>query len=238
MLSKWLEPLASCQLFDGINREELSKILECLNPRISGHNKGEPLTVAGERLDGIGIILAGKAAVTKENASGSRMIITVLGPGELFGEVAAFAGKKTWPATVVAHGDCTAMFLAPEKIVAICEHRCTGHRLLITNMLRIISEKAVMLNKKVEYLTLKSLRGKISAYLLEQYNKTGRPTFVLPLKRDELADFLNVSRPSLSREMGRMRNEGIIDFYRSSVRINDLEALARALDGEQARPAN
>jgi hypothetical protein len=38
--------------------------------------------------------------------------------------------------------------------------------------------------------------------------------------------------------MGRMRNEGIIDFYRSSVRINDLEALARALDGEQARPAN
>jgi CRP-like cAMP-binding protein len=49
--------------------------------------------------------------------------------------------------------------------------------------------------------------------------------FVLPLKRNELADFLGVSRPAVSRELGRMRDEGLIEFYKSSVRIIDLEGL-------------
>ena len=97
-------------------------------------------------------------------------------------------------------------------------------------MLRIISEKALLLNRKVEYLAIKSLRGKICTYLLEQHQRTGMTTFMLPLKRCELADLLNVSRPSLSREMCKMRDEGIIDFHRSSIRIKNMEALKRSAE--------
>ena len=98
------------------------------------------------------------------------------------------------------------------------------------NMLSVVSEKAINLNRKVEYLAMKSLRAKLSRFLLEQYKKAGKTMFVMPLNRSELSDFLNVSRPSLSREMCRMRDEGIIDFYRSSVQILDEEALKKALD--------
>ena len=48
---------------------------------------------------------------------------------------------------------------------------------------------------------------------------------MLPLKRNEMADFLNIARPSLSREMCRMRDEGIIDFHRESIKIKDPDAL-------------
>jgi len=58
----------------------------------------------------------------------------------------------------------------------------------------------------------------------------GKTTFILPLKRNELADFLNVSRPSLSREMSRLMEEGIIDFHRASIKIKDLDSLRRMAD--------
>jgi DNA-binding transcriptional regulator LsrR (DeoR family) len=86
-----------------------------------------------------------------------------------------------------------------------------------------------MLNKQVEYLTIKSIRGKISTFLIEQYNTFGSLTFVLPMNRKEFAEFLNVSRPSLSREMSRMRDEGIIDFHMSAVKIIDLDRLKKYL---------
>ena len=101
---------------------------------------------------------------------------------------------------------------------------------MIENFMKVISDNALMLNKKVQYLSIKSIRGKISAYLLEQYKNNKGNTIVLPLKRNELADFLNVSRPSMSRELCKMRDEGIIDFHLSTFKIKDIETLESFCD--------
>jgi CRP-like cAMP-binding protein len=61
--------------------------------------------------------------------------------------------------------------------------------------------------------------------LLQQIANSGRSTFDLQMNREALADYLNVSRPSMSRELGRMKDEGVIDFYRSSFVVKDVEAL-------------
>ncbi len=82
-----------------------------------------------------------------------------------------------------------------------------------------------MLNKKVKYLAIKGIRQKVSTYLYEQYRNTGSSNIVLSLNRNKLADFLNVSRPSMSRELCKMRDEGIIDFRLNSFRILDCETL-------------
>lgn len=227
MFTKWLNALSECTLFQGIEPIELNVMLECLKPKVSSYEKNEHLTLAGEKFNGIGIVFSGEVAVIKESAAGNRVLMTLLKSGELFGEMAAFSGNGTWPATVVAQGDCTVMTIPPEKIVGNCERGCTGHRQLINNMLKIISQRALLLNRKVEYLTIKSIRGKISTYLLEQYHRTKSTMFMLPLNRTELADFLNVTRPSLSREMCRMRDEGIIEFHRASIRIKDLNSLKK-----------
>ena len=230
IFTKWESSLAACQLFAGIDSEELKIMLECLNPAVRSFKKDEYLSVQGDDLYGLGVLLEGEAMVAKENAAGERVILAVLGPGDLFGETAAFSGAGKWPASVIAQGDCKAFFLPPEKITGNCQKQCPSHRRLITNMLRIVSDKALALNKKVEYLTIKSMRGKISAFLLEQYEKQGSATFLLPLKRNEMAEFLNVTRPSLSREMCRMRDEGIIDFHQSTIKIKDLEALRDSIE--------
>lgn len=143
----------------------------------------------------------------------------------MFGEMLVFSSNKMWPVTVRVQSSCRVLFLTHSDLIARCGNNCSWHISMLTNFMKVISDKALLLNKKVEYLSIKSIRGKICSYLLEQYQSTGNTTMILPLKRNELADFLNVSRPSLSREMCQMKDEGIIDFHLSKFSIKDMEAL-------------
>ncbi len=225
MFKKWINGLSTCELFKGITPEELNIVFGCLKPKVSSYEKNELVAVAGEKFTGLGIVISGEVVVTRENAAGSRVILAVNGPGEMFGEMSAFSGEGVWPASVAARTACTVMFLPAGKIICNCERLCASHRQLITNMLEIVSGKALMLHRKLEYLTIKSLRGKISTFLLEQYKRAGSAIFMISMKRNELADFLHVTRPALSREMCRMRDEGVIEFHGDSIKIKELDTL-------------
>lgn len=216
-------------LFNGISTEALNSVLGCLQPKISTYAKNVFLAVEGENFNGLGILLSGKATVIKENAAGRRIVMTMMTAGDMFGEMIVFSTRGFWPMSVIAQTECQVIFLSSVKIMGTCTKVCANHKQLITNMLTIISEKALMLNRKVDYLAIKGMREKISTYLLEQYKQTEKKTFTMTLNRNDLADFFNVSRTALSREMGRMRDEGLIEFYRSSVKIIDLEALKKVI---------
>ncbi|HOK43821.1 MAG TPA: Crp/Fnr family transcriptional regulator, partial [Thermoclostridium caenicola] len=161
---------------------------------------------------------------------GSRIVLHMLKPGDMFGEIIAFSDQSVWPATVQAMEDAVALFIPREKIIGECQRLCPWHRAIIRNMLRIVSNRALMLNKRLEILTIKSMRGKLCAFFLDQYRREGHATFTLSMNRNQLADFLNVSRPSMSRELARMKEEGLIDYHLSSIRLLDIPALERALD--------
>ena len=222
--------LAHSPLFGNIETDSLSSVLGCLQPKITTCPKNSYIALAGEEFTGLGIVLAGKATVIKENAAGCRIVMSSLEAGDIFGEMIAFSSRSTWPVSVIAQTESTIMFLPSVQIMGTCPNVCSSHKQLITNMLRILSEKAILLNRKVEYLSIRGMREKISSYLLDQHRQTARKTFTLTLNRNDLADFLNVSRTALSREMGRMRDEGLIDFYRSSVKITDLDMLKKVIE--------
>lgn len=230
MYKKWMEILSANALFQGIHSEDIDLLLKCLQASIYKYNKEEYIAKAGEPLHGIGIVLAGEALVTKETAAGQRVIMTRLNPGDMFGEIAAFAGGGRWPAAVFVPNRCSVIFLPPDRIIGECAKLCDRHHSLILNLLRIIASKALMLNRKTEYLVMKSLRSRLSLFLLEQIQKNSSTAIHLPMNRNELADFLNVSRPSLSREMCRMRDEGFIRFDKASVQILNVEELQNMVE--------
>jgi len=219
--------LMESPLFSGISANEIDSMINCLQPKVCTYKKNSYIAIGGEPFTGLAILLTGEATVIKENVVGNRNVMTVLKPGNIFGEMIAFSSKHEWPASIFAQTPCSVIFFPPDKITGNCAHACVSHTQLIKNMLSILSEKALLMNQKVEYLTIGSLRGKISTYLLKQCKLAGTTVFNLSLSRNDLADFLNVSRTALSREMGRMRDEGLIEFYRASIKIHDLEALKR-----------
>jgi CRP/FNR family transcriptional regulator, dissimilatory nitrate respiration regulator len=222
--------LKKIPLFSGIDETDLNAMVYCINPLVREFSKGDTAAHMYDPISGVGVVLSGEVEVKRENAAGSRLILAFLEKGDTFGEMAAFSGSRLWPATVTARTDCSLMLIPPEKFLGGCSRSCAAHRTLIQNMLRIISGKALALNRKVEYLGIKSMRGKICTYLLEQYRINKNSTFVLPMNRNELADYLGVSRPSMSREFGRLKDEGVIDFYLSSVRILDMENLKKCAE--------
>ncbi|NLU52308.1 MAG: Crp/Fnr family transcriptional regulator [Clostridiaceae bacterium] len=225
MTREHIEILRKCKLFENIKDDELSALMSCLNPHIQKYNRNDFVVMKGDNLDSIGIILEGEALVYKETLSGNRILIKNLRPGEMFGEVAVFARMKKWPAIVQASTSLTVCFISRDKIVGQCANVCKWHSQMTENMLGIISERASLLSKKLEYVAIKTMRSKLSTFLYEQYLNKGTNTFTIPMNREQLADFLNVSRPSMSRELSRMRDEGIIDFHLSTFKILDAEAL-------------
>jgi len=222
---KVVDCLVTTALFKGVEKHELANMLNCLNPRITQFKKGESIAISGNPFTGLGIVIEGEAVIAKENIAGIRAILTVLHSGDMFGEMISFSDRKFWPVNVTAQLDCEVIFISPENIIKNCEKMCDAHQTVIYNMLRIMSRKALMLTRKVDYLSIRSLRGRLCAYLIEQWKDQNTPIFTLPMNRDALADFFNVARPSISRELSKMKEDGYIDFHKSSFKILDLEAM-------------
>lgn len=229
MYEAWIDSLSRSPIFKGTDRDGLAAMLNCLQPRLQEYRNRDIIAVHGHPFTGVGVIGKGKVALTRDTYSGDRIILEMLESPDIFGEVVAFSDTPVWPVTVVAQEDSSIFFLPPEKITGNCANICPAHKALIDNILRIVSNKAFALNRKIEHLSARSIRGKLSSYLLDEYEKTGNDRLRLAMKRQELADYLGVPRPSLSREMGNLRDEGIIRFQGRDVFLKDILALEQAL---------
>ncbi len=229
MYQNWYDDLTKVALFEDITQAEIENMFMCLRPLIKEFKKNEIIALEGEDIKSFGILLKGKLMLYKEKFDGSRVLLKPVEPGHLFGEIAAFSEKRKWPAQVQVVKNSTVMFLPPEQITNTCTNLCRGHRILTLNMIKIISKKAINLNKTIEYLSVKSIKQKIAYYLLDQYKKNNAKSFMLDMNRNELSDYLNVTRPSLSREMSNMKEEGLIDYHRSSIKILDIEKLSNII---------
>ncbi|MDD2251635.1 MAG: Crp/Fnr family transcriptional regulator [Dehalococcoidales bacterium] len=230
MYAKWLGTLKASPIFKDIEEQNLSTMLGCLKPVKREYQNREIIALDGAEFSGIGVVADGKIALTRETFGGNRVILQVLGPGDIVGEMVAFSNLKKWPFTVIAQDDCCLFFLPTHKVMGYCSNICSSHSTLIMNVLNILSNKAISLSKTIEHLSARSIRGRVSSYLLDKYRLKGEKNFTLDMKRNELSDYLGIPRPSLSREMANMKQDGIIDYKGASITIKDLIRLEDAIE--------
>ncbi|HSR04675.1 MAG TPA: Crp/Fnr family transcriptional regulator [Proteiniclasticum sp.] len=228
MFKPWMDLLLKNQLFSNISRDELNEMLQSMGAYVVTFKKNETITMENEKLEGVGIILSGIVSVGKDTSSGDRLMMARLGQGDIFGEVAVYTGAL-WTATVQADQEASVLFLPAEKLLNPDNKFCEGTYRFTLNMLYIIARKARALNEKLELVALKGIRKKISLYLIKLYQKNNEMEFMVPLKRGEMAEYLQVSRPSLSRELTRLKDEGLLDFEGRSFKLIDLDGLSREL---------
>ena len=221
--------MCKCSLFRGIAATDLERMINCLASRVQTYTKGAVIVLAGQAFHSLGIIVEGQARLVQDHSDGRQLLMSSLAVGDVFGEVEAFS-TENWSYTVEAQETCTVLYLEPCKVIGTCENACMWHHKLVENLLERIAYRTQLLRRQVYYLTIRSLRGRISALLLEESQKAGKTTFMLKMNRNEMANFLNVARPSLSRELARMRDEGLISYYNSSMRILDAERLTAEME--------
>ncbi len=194
-------------------------MIDCLGGVSKKYKKDAYILMAGDTIDFVGIVLSGRVQIVKEDFGGNRNIISELTEGELFGEAFACAGIETAMYSVQAATDCEIMKIEFKKIVTTCSNACEFHSMLISNMLKIIAKKNLELNGKMEIISQRTTREKLMTYLLGQAEKAKNSRFTIPFSRNELADFLCVERSAMSRELSKMRDDGILDYEKNNFKL-------------------
>lgn len=210
--------LARVPLFHGIDENELSEMLHCLNAKTAGYQKGEIILLEGQPVSSVGVVLSGQVQIVKEDFSGNRNIMAELGPGSLFAESYACARSASLPVTVVGVAEGEVLWLDYARIVTTCPSACRFHTRLVENMLAILASKNILLSQKIEHVSKRTTREKLLVYLSDQAAH-GSGEFDIPFNRQELADYLCVDRSAMSNELAKMQREGILRFRRNHFRL-------------------
>lgn len=218
------------QLFDNISEDEIKQVLKCGKAQVVEYKDNQVVFQKDDTIKKLGIVIEGQFNLISQKYNGTRVIVTALEQNDLFGEALAFSSSSESPYDLVSSGNSKALILPYSIVFTMCREVCVFHKTLISNMLTILSDKIVMLNNKMNILNAETLKGRIAVYLLMLHKKNNSLIFDMPMKRQELADFLNVKRPSLSRELSNMQQDEIIEVYRSTVKITDLERLKEMAD--------
>ncbi len=206
-------------LFGGISPEELEIMLGCIGYHQNRYEKGEIIAFEAENIRHIGIVLSGAVDMIKEDIWGNRTMLVRMRKGELFGETFVCGADNMSVVTFAASENSSLLFLPFDRVMKSCSNTCVFHQRLIENMVRAIAAKNLELMRKVEVVSKKNLREKILGYLSQQAQLHDSRYFEVPLGRIEMADYLCTDRSALTRELSKMRDEGIIDYDKNTFKI-------------------
>ena len=221
-----LHGLKLSPLFRGYDDSHLNRLVMNMRYRVAPFSQGQMIAMEHAPCSHLGILLEGKAEVQKSFASGKVVSVSRFEPGEVFGEAMVFSPQGEYPATIMAAETPTSIvFISHDQIRSLCRE----DELFFPRFAGLLSQKLLMLNKKVELLSYPSVRQKVIAYILDLYDEKEGSKVVLRVGRQTMAQQLGIPRPSVSREMIRLREEGFIEFHRNVIQIKDLDGLVEIL---------
>ena len=206
-------------LFKGISSEDRKAMMGCIGYHVCSYQKGETVAFEDENIKHIGIVLSGAVDMVKEDVWGNKTMLVRAGKDDMFGETFACGEDNVSVVTFLVSEDAKILFLPFDRVMHSCTMACLFHHQLIENMVKVIANKNRDLMRKVEVVSKRSIREKILTYLSIQAQTQESRYLNLPLGRVELAEYLCVDRSALTRELVKMREEGIIDFDKNCFRI-------------------
>lgn len=210
-------------LFRNIKRDEIEKMFRCSKTIERSFEDGCYVFRQGETPKNLFLVLEGIVMISKDFASGKRDVLFIIKQGDVFGEMFLFADTKTYWYDAITQGKVKILEIPWEFFYCFCSNACEHHRMITRNMLEIQSEKNFTMTRKLHLLSGTTLRERIALWLMEQ--GADKDTIKLTMNREELADYLGTTRPSLSRELMKMQQEHLIEADKNVIKIVDREAL-------------
>lgn len=220
-LENYLNVLEKSKLF-GIHADvDFIKIFNSIDYKIIKYSKGQVVHNEDDLCTCLSIILEGNIEIQKIDAMGKLLTVAEFTIGSTFGENLIFGDRKRYPMTVFSKTETIVLEIKKESVATLCQ---LDPKFML-EFLNTVSNRAMVLNSKLKEVTLKTIRQKICEFLLLQYNKTKKTEINIGMTKKDWADKLGVQRPSLSRELIKMKEEGIIDYNKDIIIIKDINGL-------------
>lgn len=227
--------LADSRLFAGVDHDTLEQFSSRVSIRLVW--KGEIVFNEADLCEAVGLVVSGQLAMQKYSQDGDYITVDLLGPGETFGEDLIFGKQREYTVSIEAVTNAQIVLLSRELLKMLLQ----SNPQLTTNYLGFLSDQIQTKNRRVINLSQRNIRTKITRYLLdlheiqeqlddEQYGKNRKtyvstPSVELPVNKEVTARLLAMPRPSFSRELARMEDDGLLKVSGRVIWLTNLEGL-------------
>lgn len=212
---------AHSPLFDGIAPGEVKRLIEATPHRVRRYARDEVIFRLMDEADRVGILLEGRVQAEKSFPNGSQINVSIRTPGEMIGAAAAFSSEGRYPCDIVALEPTAILILRREAVL----HLLQSDVRVLENFMREMSSATYMLQQRLELFSYSGIAQKAAFYLLSHARQSGQPQVPIPGSMTRWAMLMNVSRPSLHRELRRMADSGVIRYSPPLIEIQDAQAL-------------
>ncbi|WP_347491532.1 Crp/Fnr family transcriptional regulator [Desulfoscipio sp. XC116] len=219
-----IKALSRCVLFDGISGMEIERILSATEFQIREFDKNEFICRTDQHSVYVGIIISGCVEVQKVFPSGNTVCIFYKNKGDMFGGAVVFSNSAVFPCDVFSRKKSKILFLHKQSIFELCKMPFFAE-----NLLNLFANGILCYEKRLELFSYSSIQKKIAFYLLNEQRIPGYSLIHLPFTKKTWAEYLNVSRPSLCRELKKLCNDNIIKMNGDKISIINEEALGHLL---------
>ena len=218
-MREYIPVLMKIKMFSGIDEEDMEALISCLGARLKSYKKGMYVLRRGDSSESIAVLVKGNLLIQSDDYWGNRSILGRISSGEIFGEAYAAPESGVFLNDVAAIEDSEVIFFDFKRTITTCPSACPFHTMVVQNMFFAISEKNRKLVRKLGVLSKRTTREKLIAYLSEEARRRNSPDFLIPFNRQQLADYLSVDRSAMSKELCKMRDEGMIKFQKNRFRL-------------------
>lgn len=209
-------------LFHNIDDEEYCELAARGCIRTAEYEKDSVILHTGDRTSEFGILLSGEIHIESLDLWGNRIILHNISPGQAFAETFAFC-KVPAMVDVTTARTCRVLFVDLGKLLTENNRECSWYPKLLQNLLILSTNKNLAWSTRILCISSKSIRTRVMTYLSGEAVRRGTTEFDLPFDRQQMADYLNVERSALSKELGRMQKEGILTFRKNHFCLNRLD---------------
>lgn len=201
-------------LFRNMKDDEILEALAAVASHRRTYPKRTLVVRDGDAMNQVGIILSGTLHLFHVDENGNSNLMEALGVGETIGLLNA-VGDYRLHISAETTEETELLFLNVSQLLRKNVLTAPVQIRFLQNLTVAVAQKAHYLTRKLEDSIRRSMRQRLQDYLSGQYHKAGTRTFAIPLKRQELADFLFVDRSAMSNELCKMRDEGLLKFEKS-----------------------
>ena len=216
--------ISSCPLFKGISKEEQQAFLMRLVSNKKVIEKGQYVVRQDDEIRYMYLLVKGVVRTEMITQEGNSLEIEFIDAVRPLAPAFMFAHYNRFPVDVITIEECH-FLLIPTQVWL---NEMMSNEVLLTNFLKLNSNMIVFMSQKLQMISIKSIKGKLSLYLLENTTEENR-SFVLKRNRTQLAEYFGVQRPSLARTIAELVDKGIISIDKREVTVLKREELRKGL---------
>lgn len=222
---EYSKALHNIGLFKNFSDEDFSQLFKNIDYKIIDYSKDSLVLLEGEECNTLNIILKGNLRIQKIDSFGKALVIAEFKESDIVGETLLFGEPNFYPMSGISIVKTTILYIPKSAVLYLCKN----DDIFLVEFLKLISGKSITLSTKLSLISLKTIRQKICEFILLEYKNNNSLKVKLNMTKKEWADIIGVQRPSLSRELLRMKEIGLIDYDYNYIFIKNLNEIKNVI---------